>query len=40
MERMRRSVNHEVADREPHNGCLIMQGGPPETGEFIATHWK
>jgi len=37
---MRQPVNHEVTEREPHNGYLILQGGLPETEEFIATHWK
>ena len=26
--------------REPHNGYLILQGGLPETEEFIPSHWK
>jgi len=37
---MRAPVNHEITDREPHNGYLILQGGLPETEEFITTHWK
>jgi len=37
---MRRSINHEITDREPHNGYLILQGGLPETEEFITAHWK
>ncbi len=37
---MRRSINHEITDREPHNGYLIMQGGLPETEEYIKSHWK
>jgi glutamyl-tRNA(Gln) amidotransferase subunit D len=40
MRRMRRSINHEITPREPHNGYLIMQGGLPETQEYIANHWK
>ena len=40
MRMMRRPVNHEITEREPHNGYLIMQGGLPETEEYIATHWK
>jgi len=40
MRMMRRPVNHEITDREPHNGYLIMQGGLPEIEEFIAAHWK
>ena len=31
---------HEITGREPHNGYLIMQGGLPETEEYISTHWK
>ena len=37
---MRQPVNHEITEREPHNGYLILQGGLPETEEFISTHWK
>ena len=37
---MRTSVNHEITEREPHNGYLILQGGLPETEEFITAHWK
>jgi glutamyl-tRNA(Gln) amidotransferase subunit D len=37
---MRESIAHEITAREPHNGYLIMQGGLPETEEYIATHWK
>ena len=37
---MRRSVSHEITEREPHNGYLILQGGLPETEAFIASHWK
>ena len=33
-------VNHEVTPREPHNGYLILQGGLPETEEFVSSHWK
>ncbi len=40
MRMMRAPVNHEITDREPHDGYLIMQGGLPEMDEFIATHWK
>ena len=39
--RMMRTVySHEITDREPHNGYLIMQGGLPEIEEFILSHWK
>ena len=37
---MRKPVNHEITEREPHNGYLILQGGLPETDEFISSHWK
>jgi len=37
---MRRTINHEITEREPHNGYLIMQGGLPETEEYIKAHWK
>jgi glutamyl-tRNA(Gln) amidotransferase subunit D len=37
---MRESINHEITEREPHNGYLILQGGLPETEEFIFSHWK
>ena len=37
---MRLPVSHEITEREPHNGYLIMQGGLPETEEYIQSHWK
>ncbi len=37
---MREPVSHEITDREPHNGYLILQGGLPETEEFVSSHWK
>jgi glutamyl-tRNA(Gln) amidotransferase subunit D len=37
---MRHPIAHEITPREPHNGYLIMQGGLPETEEYVATHWK
>jgi glutamyl-tRNA(Gln) amidotransferase subunit D len=40
MRMMRHSISHEITGREPHNGYLIMQGGLPETEEYIASHWK
>jgi glutamyl-tRNA(Gln) amidotransferase subunit D len=40
MRMMRTVVSHEITDREPHNGYLIMQGGLPEIEEFILSHWK
>jgi glutamyl-tRNA(Gln) amidotransferase subunit D len=38
--KMRKPINHEITEREPHNGYLILQGGLPETDEFISSHWK
>ncbi len=40
MRMMRHTINHEITDREPHNGYVILQGGLPETQEFIKGHWK
>ncbi|MCC6132580.1 MAG: Glu-tRNA(Gln) amidotransferase subunit GatD [Acidobacteria bacterium] len=40
MRMMRTPVSHEITAREPHNGYLIMQGGLPETQEWIRGHWK
>jgi glutamyl-tRNA(Gln) amidotransferase subunit D len=40
LRRMREPVSHEILEREPHNGYLILQGGLPETEEFISSHWK
>jgi glutamyl-tRNA(Gln) amidotransferase subunit D len=40
MRMMRRPINREITEREPHNGYLIMQGGLPEIEKFIAAHWK
>jgi glutamyl-tRNA(Gln) amidotransferase subunit D len=40
MRMMRTPVSHEITEREPHNGYLIMQGGLPETEEWIKAHWK
>ncbi len=37
---MRDPVNHEITEREPHDGYLILQGGLPETAEFVSSHWK
>ena len=37
---MRTPINHEITPREPHNGYLILQGGLPETEDFISSHWK
>jgi glutamyl-tRNA(Gln) amidotransferase subunit D len=40
MAMMRNPVNHEITEREPHNGYLILQGGLPEVDEFITDNWK
>jgi glutamyl-tRNA(Gln) amidotransferase subunit D len=40
MAMMRNPINHEITEREPHNGYLILQGGLPEVDEFITDHWK
>jgi glutamyl-tRNA(Gln) amidotransferase subunit D len=40
MRMMRSVVNHEITEREPHNGYLVLQGGLPETEDFVRTHWK
>ena len=40
MEMMRSTINHEITEREPHNGYLILQGGLPETEEYTSSHWK
>ncbi len=39
-EMMTTPVNHEITRREPHNGYMILQGGLPETQEFITRHLK
>jgi glutamyl-tRNA(Gln) amidotransferase subunit D len=40
LEMMRRPINHEITEREPHNGYLILQGGLPEVDEYVNSHWK
>jgi glutamyl-tRNA(Gln) amidotransferase subunit D len=40
LRRMREPVNGETTEREPHDGYLILQGGLPETDEFVSSHWK
>ena len=37
---MRTPISHEMTEREPHNGYLILQGGLPETEEYVKSHWK
>ncbi|HHQ48635.1 MAG TPA: Glu-tRNA(Gln) amidotransferase subunit GatD, partial [Acidobacteria bacterium] len=37
---MQTPIAHEITEREPHNGYLILQGGLPEVDEFVASHWK
>ncbi len=39
-EMMTASMSHEITPREPHNGYLVMQGGLPETEEWVRSHWK
>jgi glutamyl-tRNA(Gln) amidotransferase subunit D len=39
-EMMQHSFSHEITEREPHNGYLILQGGLPETEEFVLSQWK
>jgi glutamyl-tRNA(Gln) amidotransferase subunit D len=33
-------INDEITEREPHNGYVILQGGLPETEEFIARYMR
>jgi glutamyl-tRNA(Gln) amidotransferase subunit D len=40
LRRMRAPLAHETTPREPHDGYLILQGGLPETEEFVSSHWK
>ncbi len=40
MRMMTTPVAHEITPREPHNGYLVMQGGLPETEEWVRGHWK
>ena len=40
MRMMRESISHEITEREPHDGYMILQGGLPETQKFITSHWK
>lgn len=37
---MRQPVNHEITEREPHNGYLILQGGLPEVEDWLKGQWK
>ena len=37
---MRTTIAHEIAEREPHNGYLILQGGLPEVEDFVKPQWK
>jgi len=34
------SIAGEIAEREPHNGYLIYQGGIPEVERFVSSYWK
>ena len=40
MRLMRQPISHEITDREPHDGYMILQGGLPETRKYIDSHWK
>ncbi len=40
LQMMRKPINNEITEREPHNGYIILQGGLPETEEYINSHWK
>jgi len=40
MRMMREPINHEITEREPHNGYIILQGGLPDTEEYIKKYWK
>src|SRR5512137_1721793 len=40
MRLMTKPIAHEITPREPHNGYLVMQGGLPETEEWVRGHWK
>ncbi len=40
MRLMTTPIAHEITPREPHNGYLVMQGGLPETEEWVRGHWK
>ncbi len=37
---MRETINHEITEREPHNGYLVLQGGLPDVEDFIQGRWK
>jgi glutamyl-tRNA(Gln) amidotransferase subunit D len=39
-EMMLTPIAHEITEREPHDGYLILQGGLPEVKEFILKHLK
>ena len=40
MRMMREPISHEITEREPHDGYMILQGGLPETRKYIDSHWK
>ena len=40
MRMMRHAYSHEITEREPHDGYIILQGGLPETQKFVSGHWK
>jgi len=37
---MRTPIAHEIIEREPHMGYLILQGGLPETEAWVSQNWK
>jgi glutamyl-tRNA(Gln) amidotransferase subunit D len=37
---MRQPYSHEITEREPHNGFIILQGGIPEVEDYVSQHWK
>ena len=37
---MRSAIAHEITPREPHMGYLILQGGLPETEDWVRQNWK
>jgi len=39
-EMMLTPIAHEITEREPHDGYLILQGGLPEVEEFVSKHIK
>ncbi|MCK5833410.1 Glu-tRNA(Gln) amidotransferase subunit GatD [bacterium] len=40
MRMMHKSINHEITEREPHNGYMILQGGLPDTEDYFKKYLK